>query len=108
MSAVTPLMTHTVWLASKTGIAGDRADPTYSAAVSTSCRLDKKINILKDDKGNERQTTNVITAETEIAKGQMAWLDESDKDDLAKALEIFQVKESGTPDGSLTLWEAWA
>jgi hypothetical protein len=100
-------MTETVYVATKTGISGNHADPVYGAAVPVKCRLDKKRNTLKDDTGNERQTTHVITTETEITAGQIVWLDAANKDNLSNgsALEEFQIKSSQLPNGNLRLWE---
>lgn len=104
--SISHLLTQTVWVAPIEGRSKNYGDPQFGSPCAVACRLDRKVKVFRDDTGNERETTHIITTDREVSLGSMVWFSQCDAGDTSKGYEVVLVEHSQTPDGSLLIWEA--
>lgn len=81
-------------------------DPTLGAAVTIPSYNDKERKVVRNSKGDEAVTSDIVTSDTEIPESCYIWVPPDAPDDVEGREPIYVASFEDPTNPTLTLWEA--
>ena len=100
------LLTQEITIAARSGTRQNSGDANYGSQSTITCRIERKVRLVRGPDGNELSTAHVIVTATEIAEGTRIWLPGATTTDTNAALVPVARGSAQTPGGQ-TLWETY-
>lgn len=107
MGRATHLLTQTITVAPYTGRSGFGGDPTFGTQVELPCREEKKLQIIRDTEGKEKQSNTTLVTETEIDERSRVWLTGANTSDDNAASRVIGRGSAPIPGDGYTLYETF-